>query len=56
MCKFGCLGFGICKDVCKFDVIFIVDGIVVIDEEKCVNCGKCKEVCFKGIIIIKLES
>ncbi|HHQ5554513.1 TPA: RnfABCDGE type electron transport complex subunit B [Clostridioides difficile] len=56
MCKFGCLGLGTCKDACKFDAISIVDGIAVIDEEKCVNCGKCKEVCPKNIIITKPES
>ena len=49
-CKFGCLGLGTCKDVCKFDAICIQDGIAVIDEEKCVLCGKCIEVCPKGII------
>jgi electron transport complex protein RnfB len=49
-CKFGCLGLGTCKDACKFDAITVKDGIAVVDEEKCVNCGKCMEVCPKAII------
>lgn len=49
-CKFGCLGLGTCKDVCKFGAIYIRDGVAVIDEEKCVLCGKCIEVCPKGLI------
>lgn len=52
-CKFGCLGLGTCKNVCKFGAITIKDGIAIIDEEKCVMCGKCIEACPKGIIIKK---
>ncbi|SCH34579.1 MULTISPECIES: RnfABCDGE type electron transport complex subunit B [unclassified Romboutsia] len=52
-CKFGCLGLGTCKDVCKFGAITIKDGIAIIDENKCVMCGKCIEVCPKSIIIKK---
>lgn len=49
-CKYGCLGLGTCKNVCNFGAISIIDGVAVIDEEKCVDCGKCMEVCPKGII------
>ena len=49
-CKFGCLGLGTCKDYCKFDAISIVDGIAIIDEDKCVMCGQCIDVCPKNII------
>lgn len=49
-CKYGCLGLGTCRDYCKFDAISIIDGLAVIDEEKCVMCGKCIDVCPKGII------
>ncbi|MDR0879527.1 MAG: RnfABCDGE type electron transport complex subunit B [Clostridioides sp.] len=52
-CKFGCLGLGTCKNACKFGAISIVNGLAVIDEDKCVNCGKCLEVCPKGIITTK---
>lgn len=49
-CSSGCLGFGTCVNACKFDAIHIVDGIAVVDEEKCTACGMCKKVCPKGII------
>ena len=49
-CSYGCLGCGTCKDVCKYDAIKIVNGIAVIDKEKCVSCKACIEACPKGII------
>jgi len=49
-CSYGCLGFGTCKNVCDFGAISIVDGIAVIDKDKCVACGKCLEQCPKSII------
>ena len=52
-CQVGCLGFGTCVSVCKFDAISIVDGVAVVDEEKCVACGACMESCPKGLIVKK---
>jgi len=49
-CDKGCLGFGNCKAVCAFDAITMVDGLAVIDKEKCTSCGKCIEECPKGVI------
>ena len=49
-CRYGCLGLGTCASACKFDAIKIVNGVAIIDEEKCVMCGKCIEVCPKGVI------
>ncbi|NLJ58087.1 MAG: RnfABCDGE type electron transport complex subunit B [Tissierellia bacterium] len=49
-CNKGCLGFGDCVDVCAFDAIEIVDGIAVIDKEKCTACGMCIEECPKAVI------
>lgn len=49
-CSYGCLGFGTCINVCKFDAIEIIDGIANIDKEKCVACGACLEACPKSII------
>lgn len=49
-CSYGCLGIGTCVQVCKFDAIHVVNGVAVVDEEKCVNCGKCINVCPKGLI------
>lgn len=49
-CSFGCLGCGTCKDVCAFDAITMVNGVAVIDKDKCTACMKCIEVCPKAII------
>ncbi|MBR4719217.1 MAG: RnfABCDGE type electron transport complex subunit B [Lachnospiraceae bacterium] len=49
-CDFGCMGFGTCVDVCEFDAINIIDGIAVIDKEKCKACGKCIAACPKQLI------
>ena len=44
-CQYGCLGFGSCKNVCDSGAISIVNGIAVVDEEKCTGCGKCVRTC-----------
>lgn len=49
-CSFGCLGCGTCKDVCAFDAIEMIDGVAVINKDKCTACMKCIEVCPKSII------
>ncbi|MBQ7480703.1 MAG: RnfABCDGE type electron transport complex subunit B [Lachnospiraceae bacterium] len=49
-CDFGCMGFGTCMNACEFGAISIVDGIAVIDKDKCRACGKCIEACPKHLI------
>lgn len=49
-CSYGCLGCGTCYDVCPFDAIDMIDGIAVINREKCTACMKCIEICPKNII------
>lgn len=51
-CSFGCMGMGSCVNVCDFDAIKIVNGIAVVDKEKCVSCGKCVKECPKDLIEI----
>ena len=49
-CAYGCMGYGSCVKACQFDAIHIVDGVAVVDKEKCVACGKCTEACPLGLI------
>ena len=49
-CSYGCLGYGSCVKECLFDAIHIVDGIAVVDKEKCVACGKCVNTCPNNLI------
>ncbi len=43
MCQ-GCLAHP-CKEVCPKDAISMVHGKSVIDQDKCIKCGKCVDVC-----------
>jgi len=49
-CTYGCLGFGDCQQACAFDAVRIVDGLAVIDYEKCTGCGACAKACPRNII------
>lgn len=49
-CRYGCLGLGSCVKVCKFGALSIVNGIAVVDEDKCTACGACVNICPKKLI------
>ncbi len=51
VCKYGCLGFGSCTKACKYDAIHIVDGVAKVDQEKCVGCMSCANVCPRNLIV-----
>ena len=53
-CKYACLGLGSCVKACAFDAIHIDERlkIAVIDEDKCVACGKCVETCPKSVLAL----
>lgn len=50
LCRYGCLGYSDCFCVCPFDAIKMVEGLPVIDPEKCTACGKCVAACPRKII------
>lgn len=49
-CQFGCMGYGSCVSVCKFDAIHIVNGVAVVDNSKCMGCSACVKVCPNQLI------
>ncbi|MBQ6692234.1 MAG: RnfABCDGE type electron transport complex subunit B [Clostridia bacterium] len=49
-CPQGCIGLGDCAAVCAFDAIKIIDGLPVIDENKCHACGTCVAACPRQVI------
>ena len=49
-CPYGCLGYGDCVVVCEYDAIHIVNGLSVVDYEKCTGCGACAKACPRNII------
>jgi Na+-translocating ferredoxin:NAD+ oxidoreductase subunit B len=52
-CAWGCLGLADCVDSCDFDAMFMsVDGLPMIDLEKCTACGDCVEACPKDLLEI----
>lgn len=52
-CGYGCMGYGSCVKVCEFDAIHVIDGIAVVDKEKCKACGKCVKACPQHLISLQ---
>ncbi|HHT24173.1 MAG TPA: RnfABCDGE type electron transport complex subunit B [Clostridiaceae bacterium] len=49
-CGYGCLGYGDCVSVCKYDAIHIIDGVAFVDATKCTSCMECIKTCPQHII------
>jgi len=49
-CSYGCTGFGSCVKVCQFDAIHVINGVAIVNEEKCTSCGLCISECPNHII------
>ncbi len=51
-CPHGCLGIGDCQTACNYDAIRIINGVAVVDRDKCIGCGACSKVCPNHLIDI----
>lgn len=45
LCKVACIGCKKCEKACDYDAIHVIDGIALIDFDKCTDCGECAVVC-----------
>lgn len=56
-CRYGCLGFGDCEEVCDFDAIVMSPtGLPIVIADKCTACGDCIDVCPKDVLeLLPLE-
>lgn len=52
VCQWGCLGLGTCVRACMFGAIQIVDGVAVVDKDKCTACGLCVKACPKSLFAL----
>jgi len=53
-CRYACLGFGDCVQVCPFGALEMGDdGLPVVIEGHCTNCGKCISSCPKELIVMR---
>jgi Na+-translocating ferredoxin:NAD+ oxidoreductase RNF subunit RnfB len=51
LCSWGCLGFGDCVTVCKFDAISMDEnGLPIVNWGKCTGCKVCVAECPQGIL------
>jgi electron transport complex protein RnfB len=54
-CQFGCLGFGDCVVVCKFNALRIdpFTGLPVVNDVNCTACGACVKACPKNLFELR---
>lgn len=50
-CSVSCIACSMCVKQCEKGAIQIIDNVAVIDHSLCDGCGKCKEVCKRGVLI-----
>lgn len=50
-CKVGCIGCKKCEKGCPAGAITVTDNVAHIDYEKCTNCGACKDLCPRKVIL-----
>jgi electron transport complex protein RnfB len=49
-CAYGCNGYGDCVEACNYDAIHVINGVAVVDCQKCTGCTLCVSACPKNLI------
>lgn len=49
-CKYGCLGFGDCLNICPVNAITMENKTIQINPDKCIGCGRCVKTCPRNLI------
>jgi len=44
-CSSACIGCKKCERTCQHDAIHVINGVAVVDNDKCTGCGECVEGC-----------
>jgi electron transport complex protein RnfB len=54
-CEYGCLGYGDCVEVCKFDALYMdkETGLPVVIDENCTACGACVKECPRNLFELR---
>ncbi len=52
-CDYGCLGKADCQRACPFDAIDMLNGVAVVDPERCKGCENCVAACPKNLITMQ---
>ena len=53
LCSTACLGYGNCAKACQFDAMHVINGVAVVDPEKCTGCLACAEACPRNLIVAR---
>ncbi len=52
-CKVGCIKCGKCEKACQVDAIHVINGIPIVQYNKCTSCGDCVKACPTNVLYVR---